>query len=77
MKYIFRKEKMIQRLKGEGRLGEIDSTSNEIMETIDGCIVEENRFRKLVYGDNEGFIKTEKFGVLPVNLADCEENYND
>lgn len=67
---------MMQRLKEEGRLGEIDSASTEIMEAIDGCIVEENRFRKLIFDSNEGFIKTEKFGTLPVNLADCEEIYN-
>ena len=77
MKYIFRKEKMLQRLEKEGRLDEIDATSKEIMEVIDGYIVEENRFRKLVYGDNQGFIKTENFGTLPVNLADCEETYHD
>lgn len=77
MKYIFRKEKMLQRLERDGRLAEIDSTSEEIMEAIDGYIVEENRFKKLVYDEHEGFIKTETFGTLPVNLADCEEVYND
>ena len=75
MKYIFRKEKMMQRLKAEGRENEIDSESREIMDSIDGGIVEKNRFKALVYDIEEGFIRTEKYGDLPVNLNDCDKEY--
>ena len=75
MKYIFRKEKMMQRLKAEGRENEIDSASREIMDSIDGCIVQKNSFKALVHGTEEGFIRTEKYGTLPVNLNDCDREY--
>ena len=73
MTYIFSKEKMINRLKQEGRLEEIDEQSQQIMEDLDGLLVEKKRFKALVYGINEGMVVHPVHGTLPVNLNDCIE----
>ena len=64
---------MINRLKQEGRLEEIDEQSQQIMEELDGLLVENNRFKSLVYGINEGMVVHPVHGTLPVNLNDCIE----
>ena len=73
MTYIFSKEKIINRLKQEGRLEEIDEQSQQIMEELDGLTVEKNHFKALVYGINEGMVVHSVHGTLPVNLNDCIE----
>lgn len=64
---------MINRLKQEGRLEEIDEQSQQIMEELDGLLVENNRFKSLFYGINEGMVVHSVHGTLPVNLNDCIE----
>lgn len=74
MGYIFSKEKMLQRLEREGRAGEIDKRSRQIMDDLDGLTVEKNSYKALVYGINEGMVVHPVHGTLPVNLNDCIGN---
>ena len=72
MEYIFRKDKMLQRLKAEGQEDKISEELIEIMDSIDGCEVKKNIYKVLVYNIEEGVIETEKYGNLAVELRDCD-----
>lgn len=69
---VFSKEKMLERLKREGRTDMITAKSMEIMDQIDGLPVEKNHFKALVYDELE-FIVMNPVDKLwtPVNINDC------
>ena len=76
MALVFSKEKMLKRLEAEGRLGEIEERSREIMDRIDGLEAEKNRFKALVYDEIEYYVRHPEIGNVPVNINDCEEKRN-
>lgn len=68
---VFRKAKMIARLKQEGKEHLIDDEINEIMDLLDGKEVTKNDFKALVHGEEEYFIRVD-YEYYPVCKQDCE-----
>lgn len=70
----FSKEKMLKRLIKEGKC--FEATHPEIMSImtmLDGCVVEKNRFKALVYDEEEYVCYTSSGACYPVNIDDCIE----
>lgn len=67
----FSAAKMIARLEKEGRANLIDDKTREIMNKLDGKEAEINRFKGLVY-DQEEYIVYVDGKCYPVNKVDCE-----
>ena len=70
---VFSKEKMLERLKKEERLDEVDRDSREIMDKIDGLEVHKNHFKALVHDQIEGYVVPPELGQVPVNYKDTVE----
>lgn len=74
MAKVFKKDKMIQRLIGEGRYGEITQEAFEIMDMLDDKEAIESCWRRVVYGEPVLWVTID--GVdgngFYVNEADCE-----
>ena len=68
----FSKQKMMERLKREGRAHLVDEESAEIMNMLDGEEAVKNDFKALVYGELEYFVRYQDRNY-PVNPDDCLE----
>lgn len=67
---VFSKQKMLDRLKEEGRLNLVDEESLQIMDMLDGQEAHKNDFKALVYDGLECFVRHEGKNY-PVNPNDC------
>ena len=67
---IFSKQKMLDRLKEEGREHLVDDEAMKIMDMLDGKEAHKNDFKALVYGELEYFVKVGE-DSYPVNPNDC------
>ena len=68
---VFSKEKMIERLKNEGRFSEIDDDIIEIMNNIDGQEARTNSWRRQVFDDAVLSVKGKDGKYYDVNECDC------
>lgn len=72
--YIFRKRKMLARLKEEARMAQVDPESAAIMDALDGREVKRNLWRETVHGEANSWFCTDANGnQYPVSIADCDE----
>lgn len=69
---VFSKQKMLDRLKKEGRSDMVDEESAKIMDALDGKEAIKNDFKALVHGQLEYFVVYEDKSY-PVNPNDCIE----
>lgn len=69
---VFSKQKMLDRLEQEGRLGDIDEESRKIMDILDGQEAVKNDFKALVFGQLEYLVRYDGQN-WPVNPNDCIE----
>lgn len=69
---IFSKQKMLDRLEKEGRLGMIDEESRETMDMLDGKEAVKNDYKALIFGQLEYFVRLDGQN-FPVNPNDCIE----
>ena len=72
---VFSKEKMIDRLRDEGRFNEIDDEILEIMDNIDGMEASPNSWRRQVFDDAVLSVKGRDGKYYDVNELDCSEEY--
>ena len=69
---VFRKDKMLARLKEEGMLHLVDNEALSIMNKLDGREAKKNDFKALVYDQEEYYVTTAEGENYPVNKHDCE-----
>lgn len=69
---IFSKQKMLDRLKREGRADEVSEDALELMNILEGREAVKNDFKALVFGQLEYFVRYND-QVFPVNPNDCIE----
>lgn len=70
---VFRKEKMLARVKAEGLEGMLDDETMAIMNGLDGKEVFPNLWRQTVYGEEDAHYCVLNGEQLPVNIHDCED----
>ena len=68
----FYKEMMMDRLKKEGRLAEVDSESLAIMDNLDGQEATASCWNRVVYGEPVLFVRGKDGEGAYVNEADCK-----
>ncbi len=68
----FSKEKMLARIKKEGRSDLIDTQTIEIIENLDGCEAVESNWRKVVMGEPLLWVVGKNGHGEYVNEKDCE-----
>lgn len=68
---VFRKAKMIARVKRGGKEHLINDEVNKIMDILDGKEVVKNDFKALVHGVEEYFIQVDG-QYYPIYKEDCE-----
>ena len=70
---VFKKEKMIARIKAEGREEALEHPDvKRILEDLDGCEVEKNCWRRVVHGEPVYWVVGRNGTQEYVNEADCE-----
>lgn len=69
---VFKKEKMMERIKREGRLDMVNSGVIAIMENLDGQEAQTNSWRRYVYGEPILAVKGKDGNWYTVNESDCE-----
>ena len=67
----FYKEMMMERLKNEGRLAEVDAESLAIMDNLDGQEAIASCWNRVVYGEPVLYVKGKNGEGAYVNEADC------
>ena len=70
---IFKKDKMRDRLKREGRLDQIDAESEKMMEALDGLQAMPNLWQQTVHMDETAYYVEFQGQQIPVNGLDCED----
>ena len=69
----FRADKMLSRLEREGRTGEIDPASMEMIKALDGEPANDYNWASVVNGEHLALIAaTDKHEEIYVNAADCD-----
>lgn len=69
---VFKKEKMLDRIKREGRLDMVDDNVLSIMDNLDGQEAHTNSWRRQVYGEPVLIVKGKDGTYCDVNELDCE-----
>jgi len=67
MQRVFRKEKMLARLRSEGRIGLVGPDEYAIMDRLDGCTGDDNNWRSVVY-----IMHPDTHEGMYVALVDCD-----
>lgn len=69
---VFKKEKMLARIKAEGREEMVDGTVLAILENLDGQTATTSNWRRQVYGEPVLWVVGKNGEGEYVNEADCE-----
>lgn len=70
---VFRKQKMLDRLKKEGRLNEVTEEAKSMMGKLDGLEAHPNRWRQTVHMEENAYYVCINDEQVPVNGLDCED----
>lgn len=67
----FSKDKMIARVKAEGKGDMLDQPTLAMMDMLDGLEAHPNRWRQTVHGEENAYYCELDGKQIPVNLLDC------